>query len=220
MDFPSLPENLCENRFMNPEELRIRRATVDDLETLKTIWTSLRLPTEGLEGRLTEFQVAEAGGQVIGALGFEIIGTSALIHNEAYLDFSFADTARELFLRRAESLAANHGVFRLWTREQVPFWTHAGFQPANAQTLARLPEAWKSGGGDWLTLELKNEDAITTALGTQFADFMDEEKKKTGRVAEKARNLNTLIIIAGFAIGILCLGIVIYLFARGNPFSR
>jgi N-acetylglutamate synthase-like GNAT family acetyltransferase len=205
---------------MNPKELRIRRATVDDLETLKSIWTSVRLPAEELEGRLTEFQTVEAGGEIVGALGFEIIGTSALIHSEGYLDYSLADAARELFLRRAESLAANHGVFRLWTREQSPFWTHAGFLHANSQTLARLPEAWKTAGGDWHTLELKNEEAVTTALETQFAGFMDAEKKMTGRVTEKARTLNTLITIAGFAIGILCFGIVIYLFVHGNPFSR
>ena len=205
---------------MNPKELRIRRATVDDLESLKSIWTTLHLPAEELEGRLTEFQVVEAGGQVIGAMGFEILGTGALIHNEAFLDYSLADAARELFLRRAESLAANHGVFRLWTREQSPFWTHAGFLPANSQTLARLPEAWKTAGGDWHTLELKNEEAVTTALENQFAGFMDTEKEKTGRVTEKAKTLNTFIMIAGFTIGILCFGIVIYLFVRGNPFSR
>ena len=205
---------------MNPEDLHIRRATVDDLETLKSMWTSLRLPAEELEGRLTEFQAVEAGGQIVGALGFEIIGASALIHSEGYLDNSLADAARELFLRRAESLAANHGVFRLWTRERSPFWTHAGFLPANAQALARLPEGWKAAGGDWLTLELKNEEAVTAALNTQFAGFMDAEKKMTGRVTEKARTLNTIITITCFTIGILCFGIVIYLFVHGNPFSR
>ena len=205
---------------MNPKELRIRRATVDDLDTLKSIWTSVRLPAEELEGRLTEFQAVEAGGHIVGALGLEIIGTSALIHSEGYLDYSLADDARELFLRRAESLAANHGVFRFWTRERSPFWTHAGFLPANSQTLARLPETWKTAGDDWLTLELKNEEAITTALETQFAGFMDAEKKMTGRVTEKAKTLNTIITITCFTIGILCFGIVIYLFVHGNPFSR
>jgi hypothetical protein len=41
---------------MNPKELRIRRATLDDLETFKSIWASMRLPVDELEGRLTEFQ--------------------------------------------------------------------------------------------------------------------------------------------------------------------
>lgn len=205
---------------MIPNELRVRRATVDDLETLKSIWTTMRLPADQLEGRLTEFQVVEAGGQVIGALGLQIIGQYALLHSEAYSDFAFADAARELFLRRAESLAANHGVFRLWTQEQSPFWTHVGFLPANAETLARLPEAWKTAAGEWLTLELKNEEAVTAALETKFAGFMDSEKEMTARVSEKAKILKTVVAVAGFTIGILCFGIAIYMLVHGNPFSQ
>jgi N-acetylglutamate synthase-like GNAT family acetyltransferase len=205
---------------MSAKDLRIRRATLDDLETLKSIWTSMRLPADELEGRLTEFQVVEAGGRVIGALGLQIIGRHALLHSEGYSDFSFADAARELFLHRAESLAANHGIFRLWTREQSPFWSHAGFLPASSETLARLPEGWKTAAGGWLTLELKNEEAITTALESKLPGFMDAEKKKTARVSETARTLKILITVAGFTIGILCFGIAIYLLVHGNPFAR
>ena len=201
---------------MNPTELRIRRATVDDLETLKAIWTSLRLPADELESRLTEFQAVEAGGQIIGALGFQIIGQFALLHSEAYSDFAFADAARELFLRRAESLAANHGVFRLWTQEHSPFWTHVGFLPANFETLARLPEAWKTAAGEWLTLELKNEEAVNAALETKFAGFMDAEKKKTERVAEKAKTLKAIITIAGFLIFFVCMAVLIYWVMHGH----
>ncbi len=204
---------------MNPKELRVRRATLDDLDALKSIWASMRLPADQLEGRLTEFQAIEAGGQVIGALGFQIIGQYALLHSEAYSDFAFADAARELFLRRVESLAANHGVFRLWTQEHSPFWTHVGFLPATADTLARLPEGWKTAAGDWLTLELKNEEAVTAALETKFAGFMDAEKKMTARVSEKAKILKTIVTVAGFTVAILCFGIVIYMLVHGNPFS-
>ena len=205
---------------MNAPQLRVRRATVDDLETLKTIWTSMRLPADELETRLTEFQAIETGGRVVGALGFQIAGRHALLHSEGYTDFSFADTARELFLKRVESIAANHGVFRLWTLEHSPFWTHAGFQPARAETLARLPEAWKTADGEWLTLELKNEEAVATALENKFAGFMDAEKQQTARVQEQARTLKTIITVIGFAIGIVGIAIAIYLLVRKNPFSQ
>lgn len=205
---------------MNASQLRVRRATVDDLETLKAIWRSMRLPADELEARLTEFQAVESGGQVVGALGFQIAGQHALLHSEGYSDFSFADAARELFLKRIESLAANHGVFRIWTQEHCPFWTHAGFLPAGAETLARLPEAWKSGGAEWLTLELKNEEAVATALGNKFAGFMDTEKQQTARVHEQARTLRTIIIVAGFGIGIIGIVIAVVLFLHRNPFSQ
>ena len=203
---------------MNPHGLRVRRATVDDVEELKAMWTSLRLPADELEGRLTEFHLAEAGGRVAGAIGFLTAGRHALLHHEAYGDFSLADPARELFLDRIQSLAANHGVFRLWTQERSPFWTHAGFQPANADALARLPQAWNSQSGDWLTLKLKDEDAVNAALEKKFAGFMDSEKEQTARITEKARTINTLITLAGFLVFFLCLGIVIYWFAHGYSF--
>ena len=199
---------------MNPGQLHIRRATVDDLPALRSLWLAANLPADELENRLTEFQVVEAGGQFGGALGLQVLRQHARIHSEDYPDFSIADAARELFWERIQKVAANHGVFRLWTQETSPFWTHWGFQPANEETLARLPEEWKTLEGRWLTLELKNEDAIKKALETQFAGFMDGEKKQTERVANQARTLRLFITVAGFAIFILCLVVAFFLLMR------
>ena len=124
-----------------------------------------------------------------------------------------------MFWQRFEALAANHGIFRIWTQETSPFWKHWGFQPANAEILSRLPDEWKTSEGQWLTLELKNEEAVTSALETKFAGFMDTEKKQTALVAEKARTLNHIITVIGFAVGILCIGIAIYLLVHHNPFQ-
>jgi N-acetylglutamate synthase-like GNAT family acetyltransferase len=201
--------------------LHIRRATVDDLPALKSLWLTARLPADELEARLTEFQVVEAGGVFAGALGLQIVRQHARLHSEDYADFSVADAARELFLERLQKLAANHGVFRVWTQETSPFWTRWGFQPANAETLARLPEEWKNlegrpgaperSKGGWLTLELKNADAINAALGNQFAGFMDTEKKQTAQVADHARKLRLFITFLGFAIFFVCAAIAVWL---------
>lgn len=199
---------------MNPGQLQIRRATVDDLPALKSLWLAANLPADDLENRLTEFQLVESGGQFAGALGLEVLRQHARLHSEDYADFSVADAARELFWERIQKIAANHGVFRIWTQETSPFWTHWGFQPANAEALARLPDEWKNLEGRWLTLELKNEDAIKKVLDTQFAGFMDAEKKQTERVAAQARKLRLLITLAGFAIFFVCLAVAVYLFMR------
>lgn len=205
---------------MNPQPgLRVRRATVDDLATLRTIWLSMRLPADELEKRLKEFQVVEdAGGNVLGAVGIQFSKQYALLFGEGFSDFSVADAARQLFWQRFEALAANHGIFRIWTQETSPFWKHWGFQPANAEILSRLPDEWKTSEGQWLTLELKNEEAVASALETKFAGFMDAEKKQTALVAEKARTLNHIITVIGFAVGILGIGIAIYLLIRRNSF--
>ena len=206
---------------MSPQILRIRRATVDDRSALKTIWASMRLPADELEKRLTEFQVVEnADGEVVGALGFQMLRQHALLHNESYSDFAVADAARELFWDRLQTLAANHGVFRVWTQERSPFWKSFGFQPPGRAILTRLPEEWKNEfEGGWLTLQLKNEEVISAALEKQFAPFMTEEKLETQKLSDKAKRINTIIIVVGFAIGILGIGTAIYLFIHRNPFS-
>jgi N-acetylglutamate synthase-like GNAT family acetyltransferase len=204
---------------MNPHGLHIRRATVDDLPALTSLWTAAHLPADELETRLTEFQVVEAGGVFAGALALQILRQHARLHSEDYLDFSIADAARELFWERIQKLAANHGVFRIWTQETSPFWTHWGFQPANAETLERLPDEWKSLEGRWLALELKNEEAITAALGNQFAGFMDAEKKQTAQVASRARQIRTFFTVIFFAVGIICFALVVWLLLR-HPFAN
>lgn len=189
---------------MTPAPIRIRRATVDDLPALMALWLAAQLPADRLKDRLTEFQVVEADGKFAGAIGVQIVRQHARLHSEDYADFAVADAARELIWDRIQKLAANHGVFRVWMIEDSPFWTRWGFQPANAEMLARLPEEWKNLEGRWLTLELKNEDAITAALQNQFAGFMDAEKKSTAQVAERARQLKLFITLAGFGFFFVC----------------
>jgi N-acetylglutamate synthase-like GNAT family acetyltransferase len=151
---------------MNPP-LSIRRATVYDLESLKAIWLAMRVPPDNLEKRLTEFQVVEYDGKVNGTIGIQVQGSQALLHSEGYLDFSIADESRELFWERIQKLASNLGVFRIWTQECCPFWLRWGFQPADEELLKRLPEAWQTTNPKWFSLELKNEEAINTALKTR-----------------------------------------------------
>jgi N-acetylglutamate synthase-like GNAT family acetyltransferase len=215
--FPSTRIALI-SRVMNVPQFRIRRATVDDLAALRALWTSMRLSADELEKRLIEFQVIEAErGPLLGAIGIQIAGSHALLHSEGYTDFAAADSARELFWQRIQILAANHGVFRLWTQERSPFWTRFGFQPANTETLVRLPNEWKNEfEGAWLTMQLKDEKKIADALEKEFATFMQSEKMQSTRVSEQARTLKTTVTVIAFAIAILCFGVAIYLLLHRN----
>jgi N-acetylglutamate synthase-like GNAT family acetyltransferase len=208
--------------LVNPPSLRIRRATTDDLPHLKSVWTAMNLPADELERRLTEFQVVEdAAGNFFGAIGFTASGTHALLHNEGFHDFSVADAARNLFWERVQILAANHTVFRLWTQERSPFWKSFGFQPPDVETLARLPAGWRNEyDGVWLTLQLKDEQAIATALGTDFAGFMDEEKRRTEQVREKAQTMRNIVTLLAFGIAALTFALAIYLLVHRGVFSR
>lgn len=196
---------------MNPASLHIRRATVDDLPALKSLWLAARLPVDELKDRVTEFQIVEANGEFAGAVAVQIVRQHLRFYAEDFADFAVADAARELFWERIQKIAANHGVFRVWTQETSPFWRHWGFQPASAEILERLPGEWKNLAGDWLTLELKNEAAITHALENQFGSFMAGEKKQTEQIAARAKKLKMAITIAGFAIFFICLAVAVYL---------
>jgi N-acetylglutamate synthase-like GNAT family acetyltransferase len=217
---PERLQNATEQTNMSPQALHIRRATVDDRDPLKNLWASMRLPPDELEKHLTEFQVVEnSEGEVVGAIGIQFSENHALLHSEGYSDFGVADAARQLFWERIQTLSAHNGIFRIWTQERSPFWKNYGFQPPTAEIRDRLPGEWKNEfDGGWLTLQLKNEEVITAAMEKGFASFKDSEKKHAAQISEKARLIKTIVTVVGFAIGIISIGIAIYLFAHRNPF--
>jgi N-acetylglutamate synthase-like GNAT family acetyltransferase len=200
-------------------QFSVRRATTDDRENLKSLWRSMLLPTDELEKRLTEFQVVEsADGKLLGAIGIQIVRQHARLHSESYLDFAHADAARQLFWNRIQTLASNHGVFRLWTQESSPFWSQLGFRSAIAARLAELPTDWQSAKGEWFMLQLKDEQAIGDALDKDFAAFMLSERRNTELTYERARTLKTIVTVIGFTVAILCFIVVGYMLIHRNPF--
>ncbi|MSU59944.1 MAG: hypothetical protein EXS35_17545 [Pedosphaera sp.] len=204
---------------MSAETFRIRRATVDDLATLKSLWESMRLPTDGMEKRLTEFQVAEGpDGRVVGAIGFQVSQRHGLIHSEAFLDFSVTDQVRPLFWTRLNSLALNHGVARLWTREFAPFWSHNGLLIPSDDELARLPESWDRNAEGWLTLRLKNEVAIANA-DKEIDLLFSAEKQRTAAALDHAKIVRTVVLWLGtlFALGLLALAVWLVFRHRLSP---
>lgn len=199
--------------------IKIRRATIQDLNPLRDIWTSMHLPSEALERQLKEFQVAELNGHVVGTIGIQFVGTAALLYCEGFSDFSVADAARELFWERLETLASHHGVFRIWTQETSPFWARLGFLPATSEILKRLPQQWNTGEGKWLTLQLKDEDAVAAALQNKFVGFMESEKQQTASIKEKANMIKIAVTVISFLIFGICVALAIYLLKHRNPFG-
>jgi N-acetylglutamate synthase-like GNAT family acetyltransferase len=202
---------------MTAATFRVRRATVDDLGALKALWESMRIPLADLDKRLTEFQVAEGvDGKVVGTVGFQIFQRHGWIHSEAFSDFAVADEVRPLFWTRIQSLAMNHGVARLWTREHAPFWTHYGFQPAAAAALDKLPTGWDRSAPDWLTFQIKDEEALAS-VDKEFAMFMASEKQRTAQALAQAKNLKTIATVVAFivALGVLAAAAYLYFLRRG-----
>jgi N-acetylglutamate synthase-like GNAT family acetyltransferase len=193
---------------------RVRRATVDDLGALTALWESMNFPLQTLEKRLTEFQIAEGPqGHIAGAFGFQINGRYGLIHSEAFSDFSTADEIRSLFWQRIQPLAMNHGVVRLWTQEQSPFWSRNGFQPPTADVRQKLPEAWVDAGPNWLTLQLNDEEVIVS-LDKELAMLMQAERERTKETLEKARAFKTVVTVIAFVLVLLIFSAALYVYLR------
>lgn len=175
---------------------RVRRATVEDLEALRGLWHSMRLPASELERRVTEFHVAEsADGHLHGALGLEINGRQGRLHGEVFSDFALAETLRELLWQRMQALALSHGLTRFWTQENAPFWKRTGFQPPGEDALKRLPAAWTADAPRFLTLELRDEEALEKALQSNFELLKAEEHRRNQQILRHGRAVKLIVTL-------------------------
>jgi N-acetylglutamate synthase-like GNAT family acetyltransferase len=199
---------------MTASTLRVRRATVEDLDALRPLWNSMHLSVDELEPRLTEFQLVEdADGKIVGAIGFQIGTNHGRLHSESFADFALADAARELLWSRIQTLATNHGILRLWMLEKTPFWMRMGFKPADAEELKKLPVNWNAENAAWMTLPLKNEAAIN-AVEQEMAMFMSAQKQHMDRTLQQVRTMKTLATIVAILFAILAFGAAFYLLIK------
>jgi hypothetical protein len=183
---------------------------MDDLEQLKVVWTAAALPAAELEKRFTEFQVAQSPeGRIVGAIGLQIAATDGRIHSETFPDFALSDTLRPLLWQRLETMARNHGLFRLWTTEPAPFWKKdVGF------TLASLPppEAFAAAQGPWLAVLLKEETADPNLIEAQFALFREAEKAKREKLLQSAAALKTIGTVIALVLFVFSMVILFWFF--------
>lgn len=199
---------------MSSFKFQARRATLDDLPRLKELWALMRLGEADLERQLTDFQVVtDEAGFVVGSVAFQMNLRHARIHSEAYEDFSLADYARPVLWSRIQTLATNHGLVRLWTQEQSPFWTRNGFQPATEDALARIPSNWDRFAPGWLTLKLKDEDALAS-LDKEFALFVESEKQQRGQLIGQAKVVKTMMIAGIILVALIFLAAMVWLLIR------
>ncbi len=199
----------------------VRRATLDDVPTLLTLWKSMQYPMEELARKITDFQVVvDAQGALTGALGIEISGKQARIHSEAFVDFAWAEHFRPLLWDKIMTLASNHGLARLWTREQSPFYKRQGMVKPEGDALATLPKEWQDGTGQWLTIKLREEVDTLLKADQEFALFMAGEKERTQRALERAKMLKIFATIVAVVLAGLVLAGIFYIAQRSHVWRR
>jgi N-acetylglutamate synthase-like GNAT family acetyltransferase len=196
---------------------RVRRATLDDIAQLTTLWQTMKFPIDALAKRITEFQIAESDtGQLLGAVGLQIAERQGCIHSEAYVDFGSADAVRPQIWERLQAVANNHGLFRLWTQEQAPFWSHCGLVKSDPEALAKLPAIWRTLPNSWLTLKLREDVQEVISADKEFAMFMEAEKQRTARTFAQARILKMVATLLAVVLLLLIMAGAFFLIRR-NP---
>jgi N-acetylglutamate synthase-like GNAT family acetyltransferase len=207
---------------MTSPSYRVRRATLEDIGQLTSLWQSMKLPVEDLGRRITEFQVAEGlAGEVLGGVGLQITERQGRIHSEGFTDFALADQLRPLLWERIHSVATNHGLLRLWTQEDAPFWNHCGLQKPDAEALEKMPATWRNARSEWLTVKLREDVAEVISADQEFALFMQAEKARTERAFQHARILKAIAtLIALILLGVVVVGAFFVLHKNPNLLHR
>ncbi len=202
---------------VSSSKYHVRRATLDDIGQLTALWNSMQYPTSDLARRVTEFQVVEGpDGAVLGALGLQIAERQGRVHSEAFGDFALAEQLRPLLWDRVQAVAANHGLLRVWTQEQAPFWNHCGLLKPDVEALEKLPALWRELSSGWLTLKLKDDVETVVSLDKEFALFMRSEKQRTEQVFRRARAFKIFATVVAVILLLLVMGWGVSLYLH-NP---
>ena len=178
------------NRF------QARRATVEDLPQLRTLWEMEDLPGEALEKRFTEFQVVDDGaGQLLAAVALQMMEGHGRVHSEVFTFEEEAEGMRALLWPRLETLARNQGLARLWTSLEAPFWKGVGFKKVTERTLPLLPPGFSADNAAWLTMPLRADDAGTGEIEKLFAELKIVSQADQERLTDRAKKMKILAMV-------------------------
>jgi len=165
-----------------------RRANLDDLTVLRGLWQLERLPTHELDKRLTEFHVAaRPDGLVTGTVGFLVSGQQAWIHSLAFASLAQAAEGLPVVWEHLLTLARSQNIVRLWLHGPVAdHWREAGFSPATAGDLKKLPAGFGHQAGSWHTLALRDESAMAAVVEKELGSFHEAQQREAERLRRQA----------------------------------
>jgi N-acetylglutamate synthase-like GNAT family acetyltransferase len=187
---------------MTTSNLQVRRATVEDLPQVTPLWQQEALPCEDLEKRFKEFQVVvNEEGQLLGAIGLKVTGCEGLLHSEAFVHPEQADLLRQRLWERIKTVAQNHGLVRVWTQLEAPYWRQIELQAAPPEL--QVPADFGGATSKWLYVQLREEKANPVNIEKEFALFREAEKEATERLFRRARVLKMVAGVVGVVVFLL-----------------
>jgi amino-acid N-acetyltransferase len=114
----------------NKTQVIIREAIKDDLKVIKSLLDSVSLPSVDIEKHLSNFFVLQNEGQIIGTIGMELYGDTALLRSLAVeKDFQNRGYGKKLYhalISKAKKLDVIN--IYLLTETAIGFFSKEGFQ--------------------------------------------------------------------------------------------
>jgi N-acetylglutamate synthase-like GNAT family acetyltransferase len=195
----------------------VRRATIDDLAVLRALWTTARLPVFELEPRLTEFQIAARDdGTVGGALGLQVEGWHCWLHNPCFYSAAEEKNSLPALWQHVQQVSRGKGVARFWIAGPPgEFWQTAGFRPATAADLNRLPASFRlpAGRQEWWTLAMRNDALLEKTLEREFVRLQAENRADTDRLRQQARLWTWLGMLVAVVFGLVAIWLLFEMFS-------
>lgn len=115
----------------------VRRATIADLDAVRDLLGAAGLPVEGVAEHFHTFLVAESGESVIGAMGLEVYGATALLRSAVVAgDHQRSGVGTTLFVRLLD-LARDEKVAQLvlLTNTAESYFRRKGFRTVDANAI-------------------------------------------------------------------------------------
>src|SRR5829696_6075022 len=103
-------EEPMETELKNGQCVELRTASAPDLEAVFSLLDRSGLPTAGVADHFSQFLIAEADGSLVGVVGLELYGQSALLRSAA-VEKSWRGTGvGRVLVERALDLARERGI--------------------------------------------------------------------------------------------------------------
>ena len=193
-------------------EYQARRATLEDLPSLRSLWHNARLPVEELEKRFTEFQVVPSSdGNILAAVGLQLLKQNGYIHSEVFADPQYGIEFRPLLWNRIMTVAKNNGLHRLWTLPTASFYREQGFVDVDPGLKQKVPAEFGNPGADWISLKLK-DDAVISAE-REFEIFAMAQKEESARMMSQAQSFRLIAYILLF-LSLIGVAVLAFVYSR------
>lgn len=179
---------------MSSSEFKIRRVHVADLNELRSVWRAAGIYSLELEKRFTEFQIViDCEAAIVASFGIDVRKKDGHIHSLAFRANAPKEELQEVVWKRAQNLAENHGLLRLWAPDE-PFWKDVGFAQPDEKARKQAAELYEATMDRRLVLTLRDEADIQKLAEAQFELFQQNTIAERERIMERSQVYRNIAI--------------------------